>query len=115
MNPGNTVPDKGASQHALSSAQMVLILGGARSGKSAFAERLALRSGKSVVYIATATAGDEDMRERIKRHQAARPADWCTIEEPLGLANALRQASAQGDVILLDCMTLWLSNWFFLQ
>jgi len=94
---------------------LVLILGGARSGKSAFAERLALQSGKSVVYIATATARDEDMRERIKRHQAARPTDWYTLEEPLHLANALRQASALADVILLDCITLWLSNWLFIQ
>jgi adenosylcobinamide kinase / adenosylcobinamide-phosphate guanylyltransferase len=93
----------------------VLILGGARSGKSTFAERLALRSGKSVAYIATATAGDEEMRERIKRHQAARSAHWYTIEEPLDLVHALRQASIQADVLLLDCITLWLSNWLFMQ
>lgn len=102
-------------RHAPLSAQMVLILGGARSGKSAFAERLVLQSGKRVAYIATATAGDEDMRERIKRHQAARPAHWHTIEEPLDLVHALRQASLHGDVILLDCVTLWLSNWLSMQ
>ncbi len=98
-----------------SSAQIVLILGGARSGKSVFAERLALRSGKSVAYIATATAGDEDMRERIKRHQAVRPAHWYTVEEPLDLVHALRQASVHGDVILLDCITLWLANWLSMR
>lgn len=108
-------PNEEASRHALSSAQIVLVLGGARSGKSAFAERLVLRSGKSVAYIATATAGDEDMRERIKRHQAARPAHWYTIEEPLDLVHALRQASLHGDVIVLDCITLWLSNWLCMQ
>jgi adenosylcobinamide kinase / adenosylcobinamide-phosphate guanylyltransferase len=98
----------------MSTAQMVLMLGGARSGKSVFAERLALQSGKSVAYIATATPGDDDMRERIKRHQAARPAHWHTIEEPLDLAQALRQAVSVADVILLDCITLWLTNWLFM-
>jgi adenosylcobinamide kinase / adenosylcobinamide-phosphate guanylyltransferase len=102
-------------QSTLSSAQIVLILGGARSGKSAFAERLALRSGKRVAYIATGTAGDEDMHERIKRHRAVRPAHWYTVEEPLDLVHALRQASVHGDVILLDCMTLWLANWLCMR
>ena len=101
-------------QYSLSSARMVLILGGARSGKSAFAERLALQSGKSVAYIATATAGDEDMHERIKRHQEARPVHWHTIEEPLNLTRALCQAANVADVILLDCITLWLTNWLFM-
>lgn len=107
--------DEEIPQPAFSSAQIVLILGGARSGKSAFAERLAVQSGKSVAYIATATAGDEDMRERIRRHQAARSADWRTIEEPLALANALREASVQADILLLDCITLWLSNWLCMR
>src|SRR5215468_1123208 len=103
MSLGNDInPNDETSRHTLSSPQIVLILGGARSGKSAFAERLALRSGKSVAYIATATASDEDMHERIKRHQAARPAHWHTIEESLDLVHALRQASLYSDVILLD-------------
>ncbi len=91
-------------------ARLILILGGARSGKSSFAERLATESGKRVAFIATATAGDEDMRDRIMRHRASRPAEWTTIEEPLDLVYALRKASEQADVLLLDCMTLWLSN-----
>jgi len=91
--------------------QLILILGGARSGKSTFAERLALRSGRSVAFIATATAGDDDMRARIKRHQVARPAGWQTIEEPLNLAQAVRAAANIADVLLLDCITLWASNW----
>jgi adenosylcobinamide kinase/adenosylcobinamide-phosphate guanylyltransferase len=95
--------------------RLVLILGGARSGKSTFAERLALNSGRRVAFIATATASDEDMRNRISRHQAARPVDWMTIEEPLHLSDAVRKASEVADVLLLDCMTVWLSNWLFAQ
>ena len=91
--------------------RLILILGGARSGKSTFAERLAASSGKRVAFIATATASDEDMQDRIARHRASRPAEWKTIEEPLDLVYALQEASNEADVILLDCMTLWLSNW----
>ncbi len=93
------------------SPRLVLILGGARSGKSTFTERLAATSEKRVAFIATATASDEDMRDRIARHKAARPVTWVTIEEPLDLVAAVTQASKEADVILLDCMTLWLSNW----
>jgi adenosylcobinamide kinase/adenosylcobinamide-phosphate guanylyltransferase len=93
--------------------QLILILGGARSGKSTFAEQLAQRSGRSVAFVATATISDDDMRLRIERHRAARPADWQTIEEPLDLARAVQQAASQADVILLDCITLWVSNWLF--
>lgn len=64
-----------------------------------------------MAFIATATASDEDMRARIERHRAARPVQWWTIEEPLDLARALRQAAEVADVILLDCMTVWLGNW----
>jgi adenosylcobinamide kinase/adenosylcobinamide-phosphate guanylyltransferase len=94
--------------------QLVLILGGARSGKSAQAERLAVeRSGAGgVLYVATAEALDEEMAARIARHRAARPADWHTLEAPRAVAPAiereLRRAAA--DVILLDCLTLWVSN-----
>jgi adenosylcobinamide kinase/adenosylcobinamide-phosphate guanylyltransferase len=98
-----------------SAPQLILILGGARSGKSTFAEQLAQRSGRSVAFIATATVSDDDMRLRIERHQAARPADWQTIEEPLDLASAIQQAASLADVLLLDCITLWVSNWLFTQ
>ncbi len=91
--------------------RLILILGGARSGKSTFAERLAMQSGKRVAFIATATASDEDMQDRIARHRASRPTAWKTIEEPLDLVGALKEAGNEADVILLDCMTLWLSNW----
>jgi len=90
--------------------RLILILGGARSGKSAFAERLAARSGRTVAFIATATPGDDEMRERIVRHRASRPREWHTIEEPLDLAAAVRQAYKLADAVLLDCVTLWLGN-----
>jgi adenosylcobinamide kinase/adenosylcobinamide-phosphate guanylyltransferase len=64
-----------------------------------------------VAFIATATASDEDMRQRIGRHRASRPEDWYTLEEPLDLAAAIKHASTLADVLLLDCMTLWLANW----
>jgi len=92
-----------------------VILGGARSGKSAFAERLAASSERSVAFIATAIAGDDEMRERIARHRASRPKGWHTLEEPLDLAGAVRTASNLAEVLLLDCITLWLANWLFQQ
>jgi adenosylcobinamide kinase/adenosylcobinamide-phosphate guanylyltransferase len=91
--------------------RLILILGGARSGKSTFAERFARNSGKRVAFIATATASDADMQDRIARHRASRPVEWKTVEEPLNLVEALQKASRDAEVILLDCMTLWLSNW----
>ncbi len=90
--------------------RLILILGGARSGKSTFAERLAAGSGKTVAFIATATDGDDEMHERIVRHKASRPQEWHTIEEPLDLASALQRAYQLADVVLLDCVTLWLGN-----
>ena len=88
----------------------VLLLGGVRSGKSAWAQRLARRSGKAVRFIATATADDDEMAERIKRHQAERPDDWTLIEEPDDLVGAIESASGSGDCLLIDCLSLWLSN-----
>ena len=87
-----------------------LILGGARSGKSALAERLAAESGLGVVYIATATAGDAEMAERIAHHRSRRPALWDLVEESLHLAAALRGAAAPDRCLLVDCLTLWLNN-----
>jgi len=86
------------------------ILGGARSGKSAFAQRRALASGLSAVYVATAQAGDAEMAERIARHRAERSADWSLVEEPLALAAALEANAAPNRCLLVDCLTLWLSN-----
>ncbi|SEL88423.1 adenosylcobinamide kinase /adenosylcobinamide-phosphate guanylyltransferase [Roseivivax marinus] len=87
----------------------ILITGGARSGKSAFAETATLAMGSKAVYIATAEAQDPEMAERIARHQARRGPEWRTISAPLDLAGALR--NSDGDVPrLVDCLTLWLSN-----
>jgi adenosylcobinamide kinase/adenosylcobinamide-phosphate guanylyltransferase len=87
-----------------------LILGGARSGKSALAARLAGSSGLAVTVIATATAGDAEMAERIARHRAARPASWRVVEAPIALAAALRAECAADRIVIVDCLTLWLSN-----
>ncbi len=102
--------DHRTSSEQTVTSRLIVILGGARSGKSAFAERLAASRGESVAFIATATAGDDEMRERIARHRASRPKGWHTLEEPLDLARAVRQAAALADVLLLDCITLWLGN-----
>lgn len=90
-----------------------LVLGGARSGKSAYAERLAIDSGKEVVYIATATTGDGEMAARIAHHRRSRPPEWTTVEEPLALGNQLLRWASAERLILVDCLTLWLSNLFF--
>jgi adenosylcobinamide kinase/adenosylcobinamide-phosphate guanylyltransferase len=87
-----------------------LVLGGARSGKSAFAEKLIGASGLKPVYLATATAGDDEMSARIAHHRARRAEGWTTIEEPLALTEALSRQAALGRAVLVDCLTLWLSN-----
>ncbi len=90
--------------------QQSLILGGARSGKSARAMSLAELAGERRVFIATAEALDAEMVDRIARHQAERGEVWTTIEEPLDLVGAIGQATQSSDVCLVDCLTLWLSN-----
>jgi len=87
----------------------VLLLGGARSGKSALAMRLALDSNLPVTVIATATAGDEEMADRIRHHRESRPSAWQTVEEPVDLLGAIR-SSASGDFVVVDCLTLWVTN-----
>jgi len=87
-----------------------LILGGVRSGKSALAVRLARSSSLAVTVVATATAGDAEMAERIARHRAARPPAWRVVEEPVALAAALRAECAVDRLVIVDCLTLWLSN-----
>lgn len=87
-----------------------LILGGARSGKSRYAEQKAMQSALEVVYIATAEAGDQEMTARVELHRQRRPADWLTLEEPLALADALRVHARSSRCIIVDCLTLWLNN-----
>jgi adenosylcobinamide kinase/adenosylcobinamide-phosphate guanylyltransferase len=95
----------------MSDLATTLVLGGARSGKSAFAEKLVGDSGLARVYLATATAGDDDeMKARIARHRAQRGEGWTTVEEPLGLVDALTREATRGRAVLVDCLTLWLSN-----
>jgi adenosylcobinamide kinase / adenosylcobinamide-phosphate guanylyltransferase len=88
---------------------IVLLLGGARSGKSALALELARRWGGPVRFIATAEAGDEEMRERIRLHRSERPADWTTVEEPLDLCAAVQETPANA-ALVIDCLTLWVAN-----
>jgi adenosylcobinamide kinase / adenosylcobinamide-phosphate guanylyltransferase len=95
----------------MSGLSSALVLGGTRSGKSAHAERLARAMGLRRVYIATAQAFDEEMRERIASHKLDRAADgWVTIEEPVELAAVIAQQAKPDAVLLVDCLTLWLSN-----
>jgi adenosylcobinamide kinase/adenosylcobinamide-phosphate guanylyltransferase len=94
-------------------ARSVLIIGGARSGKSAYAQTLAESAALERLYLATAEAGDAEMAARIARHRAERGAGWTTLEEPLALAEALKRETRPGRVVLVDCLTLWLSNVMF--
>ncbi|WP_372570797.1 bifunctional adenosylcobinamide kinase/adenosylcobinamide-phosphate guanylyltransferase [Ruegeria jejuensis] len=86
-----------------------LVLGGAASGKSVFAEQLSVKSGKNRFYVATSQVFDDEMRTKIDRHITQRGTGWTTIEAPFDLAPALRGCS-QGDLCLIDCATMWLSN-----
>jgi adenosylcobinamide kinase/adenosylcobinamide-phosphate guanylyltransferase len=94
----------------MSGARTTLVLGGARSGKSAHAQRLAEQIGGDLVFIATAEAYDDEMRERIARHRADRDARWRTVEAPRDLVGAIRAEDRAGRTVLVDCLTLWLSN-----
>jgi adenosylcobinamide kinase / adenosylcobinamide-phosphate guanylyltransferase len=107
----NVLPERvGAARSPLSVAlpRLALVLGGARSGKSRYAETLVEAAG-SGVYLATAAALDAEMAERIRRHRERRGKSWTTLEEPLEIARALT-AVAAGRPVLVDCLTLWLSN-----
>ena len=91
-----------------------LILGGARSGKSRLAEKMAeqisTEHSKNVVYVATAAAGDSEMQQRIEKHQADRPQHWLTIETSISLADTLTAHNKPNNCILVDCLTLWITN-----
>ena len=94
----------------MKSKKIIFITGGARSGKSHFAQNLAQNFAGPKAYLATAQALDEEMAERIRRHKMSRPPDWQTLEEPVRLGECLREHGARFHVILLDCLTLWVSN-----
>lgn len=89
--------------------KLTLVLGGAASGKSAFAESLVLQGNLDPIYIATARVFDDEMAAKVSRHQDQRSANWTTIEEPLAVADTLRQINPT-QVVLIDCATLWLTN-----
>lgn len=93
------------------SGTIELVLGGARSGKSDFAVARARLLGDRVLFVATAEPRDEDMSRRIAAHRATRPVDWHTLEEPLAVAQKLRERAHGYDVVVLDCVTLLVSNW----
>ena len=95
---------------ASSTPRRTLVLGGTRSGKSRYAEGLALAAGRSVTYVATARADDAEMARRIGEHRRRRPPDWRLVEEPLALAAAVTGAAAPGHCVLVECLTLWLTN-----
>ena len=90
-----------------------LFLGGCRSGKSKLAEQAAADSGLAVIYLATATADDQQMHQRIAAHQSSRPQNWQLLEEPFELAQAIEKHAAPGTCLLVDCLTLWLTNCLF--
>lgn len=92
-----------------------LVFGGARSGKSTHAEALAAQSGKEVIYLATAQAGDAEMAVRVAHHRARRKPSWVTVEETLSLGEAIMQWAGPERVVLVDCLTVWLSNLLFAE
>ena len=106
MNAGKTsaIPVK------LAAGQLILVTGGARSGKSTFAEQLAAREGNHIAYIATAQVFDEEMDFRVRLHQSRRPDSWQTYEAPFDAHEAIRAAAQEHDLILFDCITIYLSN-----
>jgi adenosylcobinamide kinase/adenosylcobinamide-phosphate guanylyltransferase len=89
---------------------LTLILGGARSGKSRFAQSLC-STAQRVAYLATALPQDDEMRARIARHRLERPSTWTIFEEPLKIGEVVDQQAVSFEIILIDCLTLWLSNW----
>jgi len=95
---------------AFMSKEIILITGGARSGKSQYAERRAIELGGRPLYVATAEANDEEMVQRMAEHRNRRGTQWRTIEEPLELAEALLAEHGKTDCALVDCLTLWISN-----
>lgn len=92
--------------------RVILIIGGARSGKSRFAAELALKSGGPVLFVATAEAGDEEMKQRIEEHRRERPADWATLEVTTHIGSHIGQKIGKARVVVVDCITLLVNNIF---
>ena len=92
------------------SHRVILVTGGARSGKSHHAQEIALKSAQPVLFVATAEAGDEEMRQRIEEHQKARPAAWRTLEATTGIGRQIKEKSGEAQTVIIDCVTLLVSN-----
>lgn len=90
--------------------RIIAVIGGARSGKSTFAEELAKKMQRPTIYIATAQNRDAEMADRIAKHRASRPSTWQTVEAPFDLKTAIFERGAQAEVLLIDCLTLYISN-----
>jgi len=90
----------------------ILIIGGARSGKSRFAQKFALKSGKPVLFVATAEAGDDEMRQRIEEHKRSRPPDWSTLEVTHNIGAEITNQATDEKVVIVDCITLLVNNIF---
>lgn len=99
--------------HQRNRGKLVFVTGGVRSGKSAFAEQVTAQLGPSVTYVATAEALDEEMKLRIELHRQRRPDNWTTVEEPLDVTAVIREYGSKCDVIMLDCLTVLISNLMF--
>jgi len=94
----------------ISKSEIVLLTGGVRSGKSRYAQSIAAKAGSRVYYIATAEALDPEMRKRIKAHRKSRPRNWSVIEEPLSVSDAVERLPAGSKTIIIDCITMLISN-----
>ncbi len=94
---------------------LILIIGGARSGKSHFAQELALKSGGPMLFVATAEAGDEEMRQRIEEHKKTRPSTWQTLEVTAHVGNQIIQEIGEAQTVAIDCITLLVNNIFTLH
>ena len=90
--------------------QCILVLGGARSGKSRFAKEMAMKLGEKVLFVATGEARDEEMKQRIERHKEERPSGWRTVEVPTGIGRKIREEAGDARVVIVDCLTLLVAN-----
>src|SRR5512137_1628592 len=100
------------TQGEIAVSKMILLLGGARSGKSRYAQELALKIGGKVLFVATATAGDEDMRRRILKHQNERPPGWRTLEASIQIGRYIERNIGDAQLVIIDCITLLINNLF---
>jgi adenosylcobinamide kinase/adenosylcobinamide-phosphate guanylyltransferase len=96
----------------MTKARITFVIGGARSGKSAYATELARNSPGTIYYVATAEPSDDEMRERIMQHQIERPAEWRTLEEPIDIAERIASDVEPDSTVIVDCLTVWLGNVF---